>query len=503
MDLCASHPTRQLDEALIRTELAQALLVTPSHFDEAEDLVREAIQIYRGRGEKSPELANSLWVLGWIAYKKTHGLRLSGSENEGEMANREALDIIAEYTDKRSLTVSAKIRIGLACEMLRGDPASLNQASRFADEATKLLQRHAPHEHSYPMALRIQGVCQLPSGNELDAETRVREAMVWEQRATGAVEPDTLHVLMTALFQQGKYDEAFELAHLLQKNEPRPLPPSYVQSKNVVGCWLLELGDVRGAQEQLRTAWEDGRSYLGADQFATRECQFWLALGLAGDESAERRALAQDIFQELLTSLGDTSRLNSEPSAYQCASIIGHLLSPADEDVKLASEVNVQLLEQPLLPMRRLRNLYVGALLKNHAGDKDGAIRCLTEITELPVGNTWHPMPGVVPLYIRRNAEDLLAQILTDSKENLRAERVYRTALAHHLRTTSPDQFQIVLAKERLANFLRTQGELEEARELLTAASEELIDVPTCFDWLRTKVSMSLAQLGEPQESGS
>ena len=238
---------------------------------------------------------------------------------------------------------------------------------------------------------------------------------------------------------------------------------------------------------------EDGLTHLGPEHFVTIEAQFWLARALAAQDDRAKQVQARAIFATLLPfgrPLAQTGE--DERFSYGFTCVVGHLESPTSADVKLALKVNQRVLGQPLRPLFRLRNLHAGALVKNQSGDTEGAMAFLREIIESPVAYGWSAIAGDSPFLILRNTEDLLARILLELGDKADAEKVYRDAVTRREDVKSQDKFQIIFAKQRLAEFLLEQSNKEEAHELLGAAQDALRDAPECFDWLRERIQEDL-----------
>ncbi len=494
--LALCDEAHQLNEAVILTDLARTLAftaTTTNELHEPERMARRAIEDYRARGESSTELANSLCILGWILDRKAGGVTVVGRNSEGELACREGIRILESATDMRNLTVKGRLYTGLAFELLRRrDEFALQEASDVAREAVRLLRAHRPNDHFMSMALRASGTCQMRLGRLHQAEMLLREAMKFDQRATGTVDVDTLQQLFLALFQQGKFGDTFELVRWTDTNIHAQLPPMHVRSQTVVGCFLMGLGDVEGAEVLFRHAVEDSKQ-LRQGNYATLEAQYWLGMALVGQDDAARQAQGREILVALLAigrrvaEGGDDERFS-----FGFTNAVGHLDSPTMADVKLALDVNRRVLQQPLRPLARLRNLYAGALVRNHSGETANAMALLQEVIKSPFAYGWFEIAGDSPFLILRNAEDLLAQLLLDSGKVEAAEAVYRRGIERREQATRPDRYQLIFAQQRLAAFLLRHGDKEKARSLLTTAQNGLRDAPECFDWLRERIQDDL-----------
>ena len=295
------------------------------------------------------------------------------------------------------------------------------------------------------------------------------------------------------MFQQGKFDEAIEVAMVQPDPDDWPvrLPPVYVRSRSVVGSILLALGNFERAEEILRDSLDASQAHLGPDHAATLEAQFRLIRAMLSRDDSAKQAQARKMMTNLLPIVRNLAKTGRESLGYAYAFIIGNLESPTGDDVELALSVNQQLLQQPLSMNRRLRNLYAGALVKKHAGNLAGAETFLREIIESPAAYTWAAYSDS-PFFVLRNTEDVLAYMLLESGDKARAEQVYRDAITRRETAKRPDQYQIIFAKQRLARFLREQGNDAEATELLAAENDALADAPRCFEWLRERIHEDL-----------
>ena len=507
LDLHAMGNGDQLDEAQILTDLAAALLLAPQagrNLGEAENAVRKAIAIYRQHDTASSEHANSLCVLGWILYNKSGGDATYGrSDDESVTVTRQGIRIVEGGTDKRSLTVKGRLFVGLAIELQRhNDRAALHEAMNLAEEGLALLEAQSPYDHFMRLALLANGMCQIHMGRADEAENSFLRAKTFEERTKGIMGHDTLHMLLSAMFMQGKVSHALDLATSSIPQTSAPFHPMHVRNQSVVGSFLLGLGALERAEQQVNSALEESVVHLGPEHLATIEAQFRLAQALFQQDDGAKQARVQEIATGLLPICRAAAQAGSEPFSHAYTFIVGHLKSPTSADVLLAGDVNRRVLGQPLTPLLRLRNLYAGALVKIHSSDTEGAKDFLQEIIESPVAYSWHPGPGDLPFFVLRNAEDALARVLLESGDQAAAARVYRRSIVRCEEAERPDHYQITFAKQRLATFLAEQDNHEEARQLLTEAKVDLADAPKCFDWLRERVDEDIMGLQLPEASG-
>ena len=181
-----------------------------------------------------------------------------------------------------------------------------------------------------------------------------------------------------------------------------------------------------------------------------------------------------------------------ERFAYAYGLAVGMLASPDATDLDLALSVNQRMLGSSLVPLARLRNLYVGALLRSRTTNTDTAVELLQEVIDTPAAYGWSEILGDTPFLVLRESEDLLVRLCSIEAIEIGAERVYRQAIEKRQTAELPDPYQIVLAKKRLAGFLLEHGKSEDARSLLNDAQQALRDAPVCFDWLRRQVQHDL-----------
>jgi len=302
-------------------------------------------------------------------------------------------------------------------------------------------------------------------------------------------------MLMSTMFMQGKFSDALNLATSSITQTGVPFHPMHVRSRSVVASFLLGLGASVRAEELVNDAQEDSIEHFGPEHLATIGAQFRLAQALFQLEDSAKQDRAQQVAAVLLPICREAAQKGIEPFAHAYTYLVGQLISPTSSDVALAEDVNRRVLEQPLTPLLRLRNLYAGALVKIHTGDTKGAMDFLQEIIESPVAYSWRPGPGDLAFFILRNAEDALAGMLLKSGDKAAAEHVYRRSLLRRQEAERPDHYQINLAKQRLATFLAKLGNDEEARRLLTEARMELAGAPKCFDWLQDRIDEDITNL--------
>ena len=504
----------QLPEARILTDLAELLIHSfielgpaasanggaPSTnvLADPENLVRKAIKIYRNRGKTGPELANSLCVLGWILYHRSGGVGTNtDNKGEAETALREGIAIVENRTDKRSQIVKGRLFVHLAFTLWRR--GAKEEARAVAKDSLRLLRDNSPHDRHMRWALLANGIRNLRE-RPSEAEFNLREAIRFEEHMIGSVQYETLHLLMTAMFSQGRISEAFDVARDTAIDPRATSHPTFGRTRKVVGYHYLGLGDFENAERQSRIAVEHGMSHFDHIHSATIDARLQLAQALTSQDDSEKQIRAQEIFARLLPIAREGSQTDDEPYIYSYTYIVGSLESPSSEDVKRALEVNRRVREQRLSSVHRLRNLYAGALVQNQAGNAEEAKALLQEVLEMPSSYGWWGMGADPAYFILRNAEDDLTRMLLSSANEVEAEQVYRDAITRRGLDTRPDQFQIVFAKHRLARFLLAQGKSEEARELLVAVQASLASAPDCLEWLKKRTQQDIASAEEQLE---
>ena len=282
--LSLSEGDPQLPEARILTDLAEMLIhsfieLGPGPTGEGgvpstnvladpENLVRKAIETYRDRGETSPELANSLCLLGWILYHRSGGVGVNvDNKGEAEAALREGIEIVENRTDKRSQIVKGRLFVHLAFALWRR--GAKEEANVLAEDSLRLLRDHSPRDRQMRWALLADGIRNLRESPE-EAEVNLREAIQFEEHMIGSVQYETLHLLMTAMFSQGRISEALSVARETANNPRATSHPTFGRTRRVVGYHYLGLGDFENAERQSRIAFEHGIAHFDQEHFANR-----------------------------------------------------------------------------------------------------------------------------------------------------------------------------------------------------------------------------------------
>ena len=500
--------TASREEAVVLTKLAEALNRSKiGGGPETETLLRRAVEVLKQLGNSPKELANAYSILGWAIYHKTGGLdyHMPKAQNESLAVNREGLRLLEPFTDRESQLQKARMCVGLAWELARsGDHRDLIQANTYAERAIEIM-RNDPHDVFASMAFRVHGWCQFSLENHAHAEKSSREAVRLEVSRLSTPAHDSLYQLLAAMFQQGRVDKAINLG--LEKTDPThwpdPVPQMCVRSRTIVANALIGVGDYDRAAQILRDNVARSESQFGSADIATLEARYSLIQALVRQRNPNDRDALQ---KELLAILPTVRQLAATGAEAICSALhflMGNLESPTDTDVQSAVALNNELLQRPLLDLRRLRNLYSGALIHIHAGNFSAAQQYLLDIIESPISYTWHPGPGDAPFYVLRNAEDVLAEMLVDQENQAGAERVYREAIKRRQSARHPDKYQILFAKQRLAKFLiEHREEHDEALDLLQSARADLESAGECFTWLRKSVDSDLLLLEEGEAEG-
>ena len=290
-----------------------------------------------------------------------------------------------------------------------------------AGDALQLLRDHSPHDRYMRWALHANGIRNL-NEDPHEAEASFREAIRFEEHMIGSVQHETLHLLMTAMFSQGRINEAIEDARATAEYPRAPSHPTFGRTRTVVGFHYLGFGDFESAEQQCNLAAEHGITHMGREHFATREAQFMLAQALASQDDIAKQARAQDIFAKLLPITRAGVQTEDELNTYAFTYIVGSLQSPSPDDVQLALEANQRVLEKPLNRAYRLRNLYAGALVQHQAGNVEEAKEMFQQVLESNVYR-WFGVGGDPAYFILRNAEDNLARMLLSSGNTTAAEQ--------------------------------------------------------------------------------
>lgn len=486
------------EEAVVMTFLAETVNRIGARQSEAEALLRRAIEILKQVDDAPKELAHAYAILGWTLYTQSGGLnvQLAKSENESVSVNSEGLRLLEPFTDPESQLLKGKMCVGLSFELIRSGPDDLSEATAYTERAVNLL-RDTPYDVFSPMALNVYAGCQWLLGNHDRVEPLLHESMPLEKVHHSTPLFDTLHFLLASMFRRGAFDEAinFGLDETDPQAWPDPTPPMCVRTRAAVSFMLLGLGDFERAEQVFRATLEKSEANLGPNDMMTLVARYGLVQALIVQRHPEKQDEAQEILTQM-TPIGRRFAADGRESlvaAFLFA--IGNCESPAADDLQMALQSSRNVLTQTLLPCRRLRQLYAGALVHRHAGDIVTAKRYLREIIESPTAYVWDPAPDDAPFYILRNAEDLLAGVLLDSGDKAGAIVVYREAITRREAAERPDRYQILLARYRLGKFLLAQGQSEQSQAVLTALQHELTEVPRCFEWLNAHLQKDLASM--------
>jgi len=323
----AANPERPDDEVAESLEGLGDLLTLESRLDEAEGVLRQALELRQGARADTPvPLSESQTLLGITLLK-------AGHLDEAESLFRSALDIRLEAFGEENRQVAKSLN-NLAW-VLR-EKGNLDEAAALYERTLALKRRVFPPNHpSLTYSLLSLAEIRAAQGDQDAALALRREALAITRKVFGEHHPDyarALGEMASQLHDMKRYDEAEAAYRRTLALQQELFPDGNMTTARTINnlAWLLEdRGDPAAAEPLFERSLALRRKLLGATHPAVAHALYNLAqvrLRLGRPEESAK-LLHQAL--EIARSAGSAGHADAEKAAHLLAEVEGELEPPA------------------------------------------------------------------------------------------------------------------------------------------------------------------------------